>query len=47
MAEISLTDIKNFFGYKNLALFSADWKKLSLTEREQIRGGIGDGTYNY
>lgn len=47
MAEASLKDIKDFFGYETLPAFAADWKQLPEADRAQIRGGITDGTLTY
>jgi len=44
---ITLKDLKEFFGYTKLTDFSRDWKQLSETDREQIRKGVEDGTFNY
>lgn len=47
MTEITLKDIKDFFGYATLPEFAKDWKLLSQDERSQIKGGIQDGTFDY
>ena len=47
MPKITLNDVKAFFGYANLSDFSADWKLLSVEDREQIRGGIENATLTY
>lgn len=31
----------------SLTKFSGEWKMLSDAEKEQIRNGIGDGTFTY
>lgn len=30
-----------------LGQFSAEWKELDSVSKEQIRNGIGDGSFNY
>ena len=47
MAEATLTDVKNFFGYSTLSDFSKDWKEVPDADRKQIRDGIGDGSLTY
>jgi hypothetical protein len=49
MAEATLTikDMKEFFGYTKLADFSKDWKELSDKDKQDIRQGLADDTYNY
>lgn len=42
----SIGDVCRFFGMK-LAEFKAEWAKLSDLDKQQIRDGIADGTYNY
>jgi hypothetical protein len=43
----TIKDIKDFFGYSTLSEFSVDWKALSDRDKEQIRGGIDDGSFDY
>lgn len=40
-------EIKEFFGYAKLTDFSADWKALDDVSKQQIREGIGNGTFTY
>lgn len=47
MSDITLKDIKEYFGYRTLADFSKDWKALTVAERDQIKGGIADKSFNY
>lgn len=44
--KASLVEIRNYFGMKS-AEFTAQWGKLTATDKAQIRNGIGDGTENY
>lgn len=46
-ASPSLKDIKDLFGYSTLSAFSKDWKQLSDKDKEQIKEGIGNGTFTY
>lgn len=45
--EVTMKDIRDFFGYEKLADFSADWKQMPNADRDQIRAGLGDGTLTY
>lgn len=47
MAEASLKEIKDFFGYESLSAFSKDWKILPETDRKDIREGLSNGTLTY
>lgn len=47
MATITLKDIKDFFGYKSLSDFSADWKQVSDADRAQIKTGIENESFTY
>jgi hypothetical protein len=47
MPDATLTQVKEFFGYPNLAAFSVDWKQMPDADRKQIREGIGNGTLIY
>ncbi len=44
---LGVKDLKEFFGYEKLADFSKDWKELTDEDKEQLRTGIADGTFNY
>jgi hypothetical protein len=46
-AKPGVKDLKEFFGYAKLADFSREWKELTDDDREQLRTGIADGTFNY
>lgn len=47
MADATLAQVREFFGYPNLSAFSADWKALPNDDREQIKQGLGDGSLSY
>ena len=47
MADATLGQVKDFFGYPTLAAFSADWKQLPEKDRAELRRGIGDGSLTY
>lgn len=44
---MNLNEIRQFFGYDNAAQFRKEWMQLTPEEREQIKKGLTDGTYNY
>lgn len=44
---ISLKDIKDFFGFKSLSEFSAEYKQLSEKDRDEIKTGIENGSLTY
>lgn len=44
---ITLKDIKEFFGFKSLSEFSAEWRQVSDADREQIKAGIENGSLAY
>lgn len=45
----TVKEVYDFFKetYTNLSAFSADWKTLSESDKEQIKTGIGDGSFTY
>lgn len=45
----SLKDVANYFRKEGetLTQFADDWKNLPDADREEIRKGIGDGTFTY
>ena len=45
--EFTLKDISHFFGYPKLSDFAKDWKLLDEKSKDQIKGGIKDGTFDY
>lgn len=55
MAEATLKQIADFFivpdanGKRSggLTAFAAEWKALTDKDKDQIKAGIGDSTYNY
>jgi hypothetical protein len=47
MAQATIKDVKDFFGYSNTTVFAADWKRLSDKDKDDLRNGIGDGTFTY
>lgn len=44
---VTLTAIKDFFGYADIASFRNDWLQLSAKDKEEIRKGFDDGTMTY
>lgn len=46
-ADNLMGQIRDFFGYTSLAEFARDWKQLDARSKEQIKSGIGNGTYDY
>lgn len=46
-SPVTLKDMKDYFGYAKLSDFAADWKALSSQDKEDIKKGLSDGTYNY
>lgn len=47
MADATLKEVAEFFGYTNLAEFRVHWAKLTPGDKAQIRTGLGNGTLNY
>lgn len=47
MADATLKQVAEFFGYAQLSKFRDDWNNLSDTDRAQIKAGIGDGSLTY
>lgn len=45
--QFTLKDISKFFGYTSLSEFAKDWKQLDDRSKDQIKGGIQDGTFDY
>jgi len=43
----TLLEVKNYFGYSSLKEFKNDWELLDDESRQQLRVGIGNGTYTY
>lgn len=44
--SVSLVEVRKFFDI-SMAEFKADWIKLAPADRDQLRQGIGDGTFTY
>jgi mRNA-degrading endonuclease RelE of RelBE toxin-antitoxin system len=44
MAQASITEIKEFFGYEGLAEFKKDWTKLDEAERQYFKDAVGEAT---
>jgi hypothetical protein len=49
MAEATLKQVAEFFRQpgETLSKFAEEWKALSDTDKEQIKQGIGDGSFSY
>lgn len=49
MAEATLKEIATFFRKEGetLSQFAAEWKALPDADKEQIKKGIGDGSFTY
>lgn len=47
MGDITIKDIKDFFGYDSLKDFSVDWKALDDRSKQQLKAGIQDGSFDY
>jgi hypothetical protein len=45
-ATASVTDVMKWFQIP-VQLFKIEWLKLSVTDKVQLRKGIGDGTLTY
>ena len=43
----TVKDVKDFFGEKNTAKFTEEWKQLTDQDKEQLKEGIGNGSLNY
>lgn len=43
----TVKEIKEFFGFTSVAQMNAEWKQLTDKDKEQIREGIGNGTFTY
>lgn len=44
---MTMLEIKNWFGYKTIKDFRADWEALTDQDKAQIKAGLSDGTFNY
>lgn len=50
MAAATIKAVADFFGRKQgqtLKDWTEEWKQLTEEDKEQIKNGIGDGTFNY
>lgn len=43
----TLTEVKKYFGYKTAAAFSRDWKQLTEKDQNDLKRGIGNGSFDY
>lgn len=46
MAPASVKQVVDYFGMK-LSEFKKEWEKMTETDKEQLKKGIGDGTLTY
>ena len=42
-----MIEVMKYFGYANAAAVRKDWNDLSETDREQLKTGVKDGSFNY
>jgi hypothetical protein len=42
-----LTDVMKFLEIATVSAFRAEWEQLSEAEQQQLREGIGNGSYTY
>ena len=47
MADATLTEVMEYFGYTTRQDFARDWKALDDTSKTQLKQGIGNKTYTY
>jgi hypothetical protein len=43
----TIRELMDFFGFKTTSEFTPEWKNLTEKDKEQLKEGIGDGTFNY
>ena len=43
----TVKEVKDFFGEKSIAKFTAEWKALTDQDRIDLKNGIGNGTFTY
>lgn len=46
-SEGTMLDVKNYFQYTSASSFAADWKKLSDSDKTDLKSGIANGTLTY
>lgn len=48
-AQATLKQVADYFRLpgETLKAFTEEWKRLSDTEKEQLKGGLGNGTLSY
>lgn len=47
MAEATIKQVMEFFGYTSTSSFMAEWKALDTKSKDQLRAGVGDKSLNY
>lgn len=47
MPDATMVEVKDFFEYKKLSDFRADWNLLSDQDKSELKKGIGNGTLTY
>jgi hypothetical protein len=47
MTDATMVQVKDFFGYKKLSDFRADWNNLTEQDKTELKKGIGNGTLTY
>jgi hypothetical protein len=47
MAAATIKQVMAFFGESVVAKFTREWKDMTDADKNQIKGGIGDGTLTY
>lgn len=46
-ARTPMLDVKDFFGYTNMAQFGREWRSLDVGSKEALKEGIADGSLTY
>lgn len=47
MPEATLNEIRAYFGITSAAEFAREWRQLSTQDKEDLKAGIGNGTFTY
>jgi hypothetical protein len=47
MADATMVEVKDYFGYSKLSEFRSDWNNLSDKDKTELKSGIGNGTETY